>query len=167
MNAIILIELRIMVRNDLGLYNLSDCSLPLRITQLEGIYLVELSSHKVQNKVTRLPQLSAREVDLWENNALALDYTAYQLTRQIKTATQAASTRICQQQQDPLQNEPVQVRPGEFALIHGDVYHRFQCINKTFEIEEVSDCWLDIPMKGGGSCMRPQPANTPHSSKTA
>ncbi|MCP3662457.1 MAG: hypothetical protein GY696_08190 [Gammaproteobacteria bacterium] len=43
----------------------------------------------------------------------------------------------------PLQNELVQVQPGEFALIHGDIYHRFQCPKKTAEIKEVGDCWLD------------------------
>ena len=60
-------------------------------------------------ELTSLPQLAAREVDLRVHNALALDYTAYQLTKQIEGATWAASTTICQQQQDPLQNEPVQI----------------------------------------------------------
>ncbi|MCP3661696.1 MAG: hypothetical protein GY696_04245 [Gammaproteobacteria bacterium] len=53
--------------------------------------------------------MTHREVDLRVNNAMSLDYMAYPLTRQIETATQAASTQIYQQQQDLLQNELVQV----------------------------------------------------------
>ncbi|MCP3662299.1 MAG: hypothetical protein GY696_07350 [Gammaproteobacteria bacterium] len=74
---------------------------------------------------------------------MALDYTPYQLT-------QAASTQIFQQHKDTLQNKPVQIQPGEFAFIHGDVYHRFQCPNKTAEIKLVADCWLDISIQGEG-----------------
>ncbi|MCP3667307.1 MAG: hypothetical protein GY696_33245 [Gammaproteobacteria bacterium] len=41
----------------------------------------------MQNKVTGLPQFPAQEVDLQVNNVVALEYTAYQLTQQIKTAS--------------------------------------------------------------------------------
>ena len=76
-----------MLLNNSRVYNLAGCSPQLRTTQLEGIYLVELSRHEVQNKVTGLPQFPAQEVDLQVNNVVALDYTAYQLTQQIKTAS--------------------------------------------------------------------------------
>ena len=75
---------------------------------------------------------------------MALDYTAYQLTWQIEEATRQSSNRMCQQQQHPLQSGPVS------AMVHGDLYYRFACENKTAANAEVSECWLDIPLQGEG-----------------
>ena len=74
------------------------------MTQLDGLDLIPLKHRETQNKVTGLPQLAPREVDLRVNTFVALDYMAYQLTRQIEEAIQQSSNRMCQQQQDPLQN---------------------------------------------------------------
>ena len=53
---------------------------------------------------------------------------------------------MCQQQQDPLQNGPVAVQLGLFAMVHSNLYYQFACKNKTAAIAEVSKCWLDIPL---------------------
>ncbi len=56
------------------------------------------------------------EVDLRVNTAVALDYMAYQLTKQIEEAIQ--QSRMCQQQQDPLQNGLVAIMLGVFAMVY-------------------------------------------------
>ncbi|MCP3665007.1 MAG: hypothetical protein GY696_21340 [Gammaproteobacteria bacterium] len=62
--------------------------------QLDGIYLIPLKDHKTQNKVTELLQLAPREIDLRVNTAVALDYMAYHLTRQIEEAIQDVSAAV-------------------------------------------------------------------------
>ena len=39
-----------------------------------------------------------REIDMQSNTAMALEYVAYQLSRQIEAATQTAGARVCKQQ---------------------------------------------------------------------
>ena len=75
-----------------------------------------------QNKVMGLLQLTPRDDDLGVNTAMALDYTAYQLTWQIEEATRQSSNRMCQKH--PLQSGLVAIQLGVFAMVHGDLYYR-------------------------------------------
>ncbi|MCP3664700.1 MAG: hypothetical protein GY696_19780, partial [Gammaproteobacteria bacterium] len=70
---------------------------------------------------------------------MAGDFTAYQLTWQIEEATRQSSNRMCQQQQHPLQSGPLAIQPGVFAMVHGNLYYRFACENKTAVNAEVSE----------------------------
>ena len=99
------------------------------------------------------------------NTAVALEYTAYQLSRQIEAVTQTAGARVCKQQHETLDSTPIQ--PGVFGLVHGDMYYKFSCPNKMAEILELEDCWTDIPIRGGGFVSPHSWLFTPHSSKVA
>ncbi|MCP3664271.1 MAG: hypothetical protein GY696_17565 [Gammaproteobacteria bacterium] len=52
-------------------------------------------------------------------------------------------------QQDPLQNRPVAVQLGMFAMVHNNLYYWFACENKVAANTKISYCWLDIPLQGG------------------
>ena len=78
-------------------YPIPGCKLALKTTQMDNIYLAELTASEMQNIIYGLPQMQAWEVDMQMNTAVALDYTAYQLSRQIKEATQTAGSKLCRQ----------------------------------------------------------------------
>ncbi|MCP3668736.1 MAG: hypothetical protein GY696_40680 [Gammaproteobacteria bacterium] len=100
-----------MILNQSGMYNLAGCSLLLIMTQLDGLYLIELADRETRNKVTGLLQLTHQEVDLEVNIAVALDYTAFQLTQQKRISNSqatgcASSSRIlCRVDQWPSSGE--------------------------------------------------------------
>ncbi|MCP3668298.1 MAG: hypothetical protein GY696_38390, partial [Gammaproteobacteria bacterium] len=84
------------------------------------------------------------------NTAMAFEYVAYQLNRQIEAATQTAGARVCKQQHETRDSTPVQIQPGLITSVHGDMLYKFSCPNKTAEVLELEDCWTDIPIQGGG-----------------
>ena len=63
-----------------GVYPITGCKLALKTSQVDYIYLAELTDKEMQNIIYGLPQMPARKVDLQINTALAIDYTVYQLT---------------------------------------------------------------------------------------
>ena len=68
-----------------------------------------MAKSDTREKVHQMPQLDIREVDMQRNTAIALDYLAYQLSRQIEAAQQAAGTRICKQQHKTWDSTPIQI----------------------------------------------------------
>ena len=95
--------------NVAGVYPVSGCKLVLKATQLDNIYLADLTALEMRNIVYGLPQVSIREVDMQRNTTVALEYTAYQLSRQIEAATQTAGARVCKQQHETLDSTPMQI----------------------------------------------------------
>ena len=59
----------------------------LQTTQLENIFLADLATSDSRDRVYKMPQIAIREIDIQRNTAVALEYVAYQLSRQIKAAT--------------------------------------------------------------------------------
>ncbi len=87
---------------------------PVKTTQLDNIYLVEMAQLDIREKVHQMPQLKVREVDMQRNTAMALDYLGYQLSRQIEAAQQAAGARICKEQHKTWDSTPIQILPVLF-----------------------------------------------------
>ena len=108
-----------------GIYPVRDCQLVLETTQLRNVYLADLIVPERCNIVNELPQVSPREVNMQRETEVALEYAAYQLHKQIKVATQ--------QQQETLENVPVQTHPGHFGLAHGGLFHSYNCKPRTAE----------------------------------
>ena len=143
------------------------CGLEVKTTQLDDVYVVEMVTESVIDKVHQMPQLNIREMDMQQNTALALDYLSYQLQRQIEEAQLVAGAQICKQQQEVWDSTPIQIRPGLFTSTHGDMVYQFSCPNKTARILELEDCWNDIPIQDGGFVIPHNKLFTPHSSKVA
>ncbi len=101
----------------------------LQATQVDNIYLADLAQSDTREKVYKMPQIDIREVDMQRNTAVALDYVAYQLSRQIEVAQQTAGARVCKQQHEAWDSTPVQIQPGLFSSIHGDMLYKFWCPN--------------------------------------
>ncbi|MCP3664716.1 MAG: hypothetical protein GY696_19860 [Gammaproteobacteria bacterium] len=94
-----------------GVYPVPGCKLELKYTQLDNIYLANLTTTETRNIVYGLPQVYIREINMQRNTAMALEYTAYQLSRQIEAATQTTGTRVSKQQHETLDNMPLQNQP--------------------------------------------------------
>ncbi len=69
-----------------GTFATTGCGLTVKTTQLDNIYLADLAKSDTKEKVYQMPQLDVREVDMQRNTAMALDYLAYQLSRQIEVS---------------------------------------------------------------------------------
>ena len=110
-----------------GVYPVPGCELVLQTTQLENIYLADLATSDTRNKVYKMPQIAIREIDMQRNTFVAIE---------IKAATQTAGTRVCKQQHETWDSTPIPIQPGLFSLVHGDLYYKFSCPNKTAEILE-------------------------------
>ncbi|MCP4054030.1 MAG: hypothetical protein GY739_13365, partial [Mesoflavibacter sp.] len=153
--------------NDTGVYPSPSCKLTLKTTQFDNIYLVDMTQAGVRDRVFPLKQISCREIDITQNTAMALEYAVYQLSRQIEVATQTAGSKLCKQQHELWDNLPTALEPGLFSMVHGDVYYRFSCPNKTAKILEDQNCWMDVPISGGGFVSPHNCMFTEHSSKVA
>ena len=44
----------------------------------------------------------------------------------------------------------MQLQQGRFGLTDGDLYYQYNCQARTAEIQELPECWTDVPIKGGG-----------------
>ena len=84
--------------NVTGTYPVPGCELVLQTTQLETIFLADLATSDTRARVYKMPQIAIREIDMQWNTAVALEYVAYQLSRQIEAPTQTAGSRVCKQQ---------------------------------------------------------------------
>ena len=127
-----------------------DCRIVLESTLLRNLYLADLTIPERHQVVQYLPQVSTREINVQRETGVALEYATYLLHQQIETADYAARAQICQQQRGILENVPVQVQPGRFGLTNGDLYYQYNCQARTAEILELPDCWIYVPIKGGG-----------------
>ncbi|MCP3665208.1 MAG: hypothetical protein GY696_22375 [Gammaproteobacteria bacterium] len=83
--------------NVIGVYPVPG-ELLLQTTQLENIYLADLATSDTRNKVYKMPYIAIRDIDMQRNPAVALEYMAYQLSRQIEATTQMAGVRVYKQQ---------------------------------------------------------------------
>ncbi len=97
--------------NVTGVYPVPGCKLELKSTQLDNIYQANLTTSETRNIVYGLPKVSIREIDMQRNAAMALEYMAYQLSRQIEAATQTAGSRVSKQQHETLDSTPRQIQP--------------------------------------------------------
>ncbi len=86
-------------------YPIPGCKLALKSTQLDNVYLAELTSPEMQNIMYGVPQMPTREVDMQRNTAVAFDYTAYQLSWQLVTA----GSKLCSKQHDTLDSTVVMI----------------------------------------------------------
>ncbi|MCP3664982.1 MAG: hypothetical protein GY696_21210, partial [Gammaproteobacteria bacterium] len=98
-----------------GTFSAPGCDQTLQTTQIDNIYLADLAKSDTREKVYKMPQLDIREVDMQRNTAVALDYVAYQLSRQIEAAQQTAGARICKHQHEVWESTPIQIQPGLFS----------------------------------------------------
>ncbi len=129
---------------------MTGCWLALIATHLCNLYLVDLSLPERRQAVQGLPQVFPSEKNEQRETGAALAYASYRLHQQITTASRAARVQLCQQQQGRVENHPVQLQPGRFGLTDGDLYNQYNCRARTAEIQELPECWTDVPIKGGG-----------------
>ncbi|MCP3668571.1 MAG: hypothetical protein GY696_39835 [Gammaproteobacteria bacterium] len=101
--------------NVTGVYPIPGCKLVLKTTQLDNVFLAELTAPEMQNIICGLPPMPPREVD-----------------RPLK--------RLCRQQHEALDSAPVQIQSGLFGLTHGDMKYKFSCPIKMTENLELEDC---------------------------
>ncbi|MCP3663074.1 MAG: hypothetical protein GY696_11355 [Gammaproteobacteria bacterium] len=110
-----------------GTFSAPGCDLTLQTTQIDNIYLADLAKSDTREKVYKMPQLDVREVEMQQNTAVALDYVAYQLSRQIEAAQQTAGARIYKQQHKTWDSTPIQIQPILLFTTHGDMLYKFRC----------------------------------------
>ncbi|MCP3665183.1 MAG: hypothetical protein GY696_22240 [Gammaproteobacteria bacterium] len=130
------------------MYPVPGCRIVLASTQLRNLYLADLTIPERRQVVQNLPQVSSKEINVQRETGAALAYATYQLHKQIEVASQVAKAQICQQQRGNLENRPLQVQPGRFGLTNGDLYYQYNCRAQTAEIQELPECWTDVPIKG-------------------
>jgi hypothetical protein len=73
--------------NDTGVYPSPSCKMVLKTTQLDNVHLADLTRAETREQVYPLDQIHSRDINVQLNTAMALEYTAYQLSRQIEART--------------------------------------------------------------------------------
>ncbi|MCP3662971.1 MAG: hypothetical protein GY696_10820, partial [Gammaproteobacteria bacterium] len=135
----------------------------LQATQVDNIYLADLAISDTREKVYKMPQIDIHEVDMQRNTAVALDYVAYQLSRQIKADTQTAGARVCKQQHKAWDNTPVQIQPGLFSSVHNRLYKPYSskiACSRFFPLTvQTTEGWVALMPHLTG---QPEPAQLPN-----
>ena len=121
------------------------CKILVELTQIPNLYLADLTVPERRQQSNLLPHLSPGEVNLHRETTIRMEYSLYQLHRQMEAATRPTRMKLCHQQKEVFGNRPVTLPAGGFGFAHGELHYQYQCRVAQAEIAEDNRCWKDVP----------------------